>query len=380
MNTVRRAAALLAACCAGALLASCARVNPAYNPVQPHHRPEGFQNRYTSFEAKGLGELLRWRWQAFRQDLPPPPQTPTPRVPADVAFIRANAAAGAAMQPAITWVGHATMLVQAGGLNVLTDPVFSDRASPVSFLGPQRAQPPGLALNELPRIDLVLVSHNHYDHLDTASVQALNAQAGGPPLFIVPLGLKAWLADHGITNAVELDWWQSHRVGTADVALLPAQHWSGRGLTDRLATLWGGFAVFTPGLHWLYTGDTGYSKDFADIRAWLDKRPDGGSLDLALIPVGAYEPRWFMAQQHVNPAEAVQIHRDLAARQSVGVHWGTFNLTDEALDTPPRDLAAARRAQGVADDAFVVLAVGETRQIPARAPTPADPSRNSAPR
>ena len=380
MNSVRCAAALLAGCVASLLLASCSHVNPAYDPSQPHHRPDGFQNRHAAFISKGPGELLRWRWQAFRRGLPPAPQNPTPRVPADVAFIRANAVAGAGMQPAITWVGHATMLVQAGGLNVLTDPMFSDRASPVSFLGPQRAQPPGLALNELPRIDLVLVSHNHYDHLDIASVRALNAQAGGPPLFIVPLGLKAWLADHGITSAVELDWWQSHGVGSVEVALLPAQHWSGRGLADRLATLWGGFAVFTPALHWLYTGDTGYSRDFADIRAWLDKRPDGGAIDLALIPVGAYEPRWFMTQQHVNPAEAVQIHRDLAARQSVGVHWGTFNLTDEALDEPPRALAEARRAQGLADDDFVVMAVGQTRKIPAHAASAASPSRNSLPR
>jgi N-acyl-phosphatidylethanolamine-hydrolysing phospholipase D len=284
----------------------------------------------------------------------------------ELAFVQANARAGAAMQPAVTFIGHASVLVQAGGLNMLTDPMFSERASPFSFIGPKRAQPPGLSLAQLPHIDLVLISHNHYDHLDEASVTALNAQRGGPPLFIVPLGLKAWLAGQGITQVVELDWWQSHRVGGAEVVLTPAQHWSGRGLHDRLATLWGGFAVFLPDFQWYYSGDTGYSKDFADIRAHFADRQTEGGFDLALIPVGAYEPRWFMATQHVNPAEAVQIHRDIGAKRSLGVHWGTFSLTDEPLDQPPRDLALARRAAGLADEAFFVTAVGETRRLPPR--------------
>ena len=270
------------------------------------------------------------------------------------------------MQPAVTWIGHASALVQAGGINVLTDPVFSERASPLSFIGPRRAQPPGLALAQLPHIDAVLVSHNHYDHLDEASVLALNRQAGGPPLFIVPLGLKAWLAGLGIDNAVELDWWHSQRVGESEVVLTPVQHWSGRGLTDRLATLWGGYAVFSPGFQWYFSGDTGYSKDFADIRQRFASRQQAGGFDIALLAVGAYEPRWFMASQHVNPTEAVQIHRDLGAKRSLGVHWGTFELTDEPLDQPPRDLATASRAAGLAEGEFFVLAVGETRRLPPR--------------
>ena len=354
----------------GALVATvtaCSSVNLNFDASQPHHRPNGFQNNYLAFEPKGALELLRWRFDAWRHSLPPPTQQPAPSVAPDVAFVQTNARAGAAMQPAVTFIGHASVLVQAGGLNMLTDPMFSERASPFSFIGPKRAQPPGLSLTQLPRIDLVLISHNHYDHLDDASVIALNAQPGGPPLFIVPLGLKAWLAEQGITQrVVELDWWQSHRVSGAEVVLTPAQHWSGRGLHDRLATLWGGFAVFMPDYQWFYSGDTGYSKDFADIRArFADRQTDGG-FDLALIPVGAYEPRWFMATQHVNPAEAVQIHRDVRARRSLGVHWGTFSLTDEPLDQPPHDLAIARRAAGLADDAFFVMAVGETRRLPPR--------------
>jgi N-acyl-phosphatidylethanolamine-hydrolysing phospholipase D len=369
MHTLRITLSLLLA----AALSACGTArNPHYDAAKSHHRPDGFQNNYGEFAPKGLLTLLRWRWDAFRQDLPRPPAAPTPTVKPDLAFITANARAGAAMAPAITWIGHATMLAQFGGLNVLTDPIFSERASPVSFAGPVRAQPPGVALGELPRIDVVLVSHNHYDHLDEASVRALAAQPGGPPLFVVPLGVKAWMADAGIGNVVELDWWQTHHVaapaGPVEIVLTPAQHWSGRTLADRLATLWGGFAVFAPDFHFFYSGDTGYSKDFADIRQrFAERQARGGGFDIALIPVGAYEPRWFMKDQHVNPAEAVQIHRDLRAKRSVGVHWGTFNLTDESLDEPPRALAAARRAAAVPDDDFTVLAVGQTQRLPRRA-------------
>jgi N-acyl-phosphatidylethanolamine-hydrolysing phospholipase D len=343
-------------------------MNPFYDASKPHHRPGGFQNNYVEFEPKGLVDLLKWRYQAWRNGVPPAATQPTPAVQPDLAFIRANAVP-AAMKPAVTWVGHASVLAQFGGLNWLTDPVFSERASPLGFIGPQRAQPPGLPLADLPHIDVVLISHNHYDHLDDQSVQALNTQPGGAPLFVVPLGLKAWLAGRGIVNAVELDWWQAHKVGGTQIVLTPVQHWSGRGLGDRLETLWGGYAVFAPDLHLYFSGDTAYSKDFADTRArFAERQTDalGGGFDIALVAVGAYEPRWFMASQHVNPAEAVQIHRDLGAKRSMGVHWGTFSLTDEALDEPPKHLAEARRAQGVADDRFFVLAIGETRELPAR--------------
>jgi N-acyl-phosphatidylethanolamine-hydrolysing phospholipase D len=334
-----------------------------------HHRPQGFQNNYTAFEPKGFFELLRWRLDAARNGLPPPGQ-PTPQLAADLDFIRTNAVAGPAMQPAVTWIGHATVLAQFGGINVITDPMFSERASPIGFLGPKRHLPPGVALRDLPRLDAVLISHNHYDHLDAMSVRALNAQAGGPPLFVVPLGMKPWFAEQGIDRVVALDWWQSHKLvtslGEAEIVLTPVQHWSGRGLTDRLSTLWGGFAVFAPDFHLFFAGDTGYSKDFADIRARFAERQRDGGFDIALLPVGAYEPRWFMAQQHVNPAEAVQIHLDLAAQRSLGVHWGTFELTDEALDVPPRDLALARKEKRLSDEQFFVLAVGETRKLPRR--------------
>ena len=339
--------------------------------VKTHHRPSGFQNNYLEFEPKGLAALLKWQFDSFRNGLPKPAATPTPRVAPDLVLIHANASAGTSMTPALTWIGHATMLAQLGGLNLITDPVFSERASPLGVIGPKRHVPPGMTLAQLPHIDVVLISHNHYDHLDDASVRALAAQQGGSPLFVVPLGIKAWMAERGINHVVELDWWQSHTVaskmGTVDVVLTPVQHWSGRSLNDRLATLWGGYAVFAPDQHLFFSGDTGYSKDFSDIRNHFEPRQrEGGGFDIALIAIGAYEPRWFMSSQHVNPAEAVQIHFDLGAKRSVGVHWGTFELTDESLDSPPRALAEARAAKGLAGEQFFVMAVGETRKLARR--------------
>ena len=333
-----------------------------------HHRNGLFQNNYGDFEPKSLADVIRWRWHASRHGLPPRPVEPIPTQSPDLDFIHANT--GAAQRPAVTWIGHATVLAQLGGLNLLTDPVFSERASPLSFIGPKREQPPGLSLAQLPHIDLVLVSHNHYDHLDLPSCRALAAQRGGSPLFVVPLELKAWFQARGIAHVVELDWWQSHTLAGVEIALVPAQHWSARGLNDRMKTLWGGFAVFAPDCQLFFAGDTGYSRDFADIRARFADRQQasqGGGFDIALIPIGAYEPRWFMTSQHVNVEEALKIHADLGAKASLGVHWGTFELTDEALDEPPRQLARQRAELGLREDQFFALAVGETRPIARRA-------------
>jgi N-acyl-phosphatidylethanolamine-hydrolysing phospholipase D len=388
IHSVRRIGfVFLAALAALMPLTGCAtNVNPYYNASKPHHTPEGFKNNYLDSATKGGADFFKWQVQRLRDGLPKPPETPTPQVKADLAFIQTNAnananakangqGAGAAtittavMQPAITWVGHATMLVQASGLNVLTDPVFSQRASPVQFAGPKRAQPPGLAIADLPKIDVVLISHNHYDHLDVDSAKALASQSGGAPLFIVPLGVKDWFAKLGITNVKELDWWDSVAEKGVEFNFTPVQHWSARGPGDRSQTLWGGWAVLGADFHWYFSGDTGYSKDFADTRQRFAARQTaalGGGFDIALIAVGAYEPRWFMKDQHVNPAEAVQVHKDLKAKRSVGVHWGTFELTDEPLDQPPKDLAAARAEQGVAEDEFFLLAIGQTRKLPVR--------------
>ena len=370
-----RSAHIFIAICLTLLLGACATVNEDFNPAKKHHRPEGFQNNYTQATDKSRADLLRWQWLRLRAGLPKPPQQLTPVVAPDLKFVSANS--GKEQAPAITWIGHSTMLLQMGGLNILTDPVFSERASPVSFAGPKRYQPPGIALKDLPRIDLVLISHNHYDHLDVESVRALNAQAGGAPLFIVPLGVKKWMAGEGITNVQQLDWWDSRTVKTAqgevELHFTPVQHWSARSLGDRRATLWGGYALFAPDLHFYFSGDTGYSQDFIDTQKHFAARQTsalGGGFDIALIAVGAYEPRWFMKEQHVNPEEAVQIHLDLQAKRSIGVHWGTFDLTDESLDQPPKELALARRAKGLAQDTFDVMAIGQTLKLPRRKALP----------
>ena len=360
------------------LLSGCANVNAQYNPAKPHHTPHGFTNNYATRVTKTTGDFLRWQFERIVNGVPKPPQTPTPTVAADVAFVQRNAKL-AGMQPAITWVGHATMLVQANGLNVLTDPIWSERASPVQCVGPKRAQPPGLAMAQLPPIDVVLISHNHYDHLDKETVLALSRRtmsAGQATLFIVPLGVKAFFDGLGITNVKEMDWWDSVTVKGVEFHFTPVQHWSARGLGDRSETLWGGWAVFGPATHWYFSGDTGYSQDFQDVvKRFAERQTEakGGGFDMALIPVGAYEPRWFMKEQHVNPAEALQIHLDLKAKRSVGLHWGTFALTDEPLDQPPKDLADARRArlgqagQDPTTDTFTVMAIGQTRVFPERA-------------
>jgi L-ascorbate metabolism protein UlaG (beta-lactamase superfamily) len=336
------------------LVTGCAgpQQNPYYDPAKPHHTPVGFRNPGSG--AQQAGGFWRWQWERRLAGLPksPGPAHRDWRVPPDLALL--TAAAG---NPSVTWIGHATLLVRLGGLNVLTDPHFSERASPVGFAGPKRYQPPGVALEDLPEIHAVVISHSHYDHLDVDSVQQLHARSGGTLRFFVPLGLKPWFAGLGIDNVTEFDWWEHAKLGGVRFTLTPAQHWSARGLFDRNRTLWGGWAIQASDFSFFFAGDTGYSSDFVQIRRRL------GPFDLAAIPIGAYEPRWFMRTHHVDPAEALRIHQDLGARQSLGVHWGTFEMSDEALDVPPHELAAARREAGIDAEEFVVLRVGETRLI-----------------
>lgn len=347
----------------------------AQTPDKPHHTANGFKNNYIGTVNKSFSELLRWQMERRASGLPKPPEAPVPVTTPDLAFIAAyktGFASNPAQLPAVTWIGHASMLVQAGGLNVLTDPMFSPRASPVQLIGPVREQPPGLALADLPPIDAVVISHNHYDHLDMPSVLAIaqrSQAAGTRTLFMVPLGMKAWFINLGLDHTIEFDWWEQFSLAGVRFNFTPTQHWSARGVGDRSQTLWGGWAVLAPDLHWYFAGDTGYSSDFADTRARLyggPVAPTSAGFDLALLPIGAYQPRWFLAEQHVDPAEAVQIHRDLNAKASIGIHWGTFLLSDESADQPPKDLAIA--AQALASGAFTVMAIGETRQLSRRTP------------
>jgi len=253
---------------------------------------------------------------------------------------------------AVTYVNHATLLLQFPGLNVLTDPVYSDRVSPVQWSGPRRVRPPGLAFEQLPRIDVVLVSHNHYDHLDLDTLQRL--ERDHRPRVLTGLGNQAFLAEHGLTRVAEFDWWQQTMHENARITFTPAQHWSGRSLGGRNRTLWGGFAIETTERRAMFAGDTGYWRHFREIRARF------GRMDLALLPIGAYEPRWFMADQHMDPDEAVRAHLDLEARLSVGMHFGCFQLTDEGIDAPVLALEQARQTHGVPREAFRAPETGET--------------------
>jgi L-ascorbate metabolism protein UlaG (beta-lactamase superfamily) len=328
--------------------------NPYFDPRKPHRTRKGFRNNY--LQGGIAPRFLKWQLQRLLQGLPKPPAADYrfPAVRPDRAWLLENRSGTAA-----TWIGHACVLVQTHGLNVLTDPVLSQRASPFHSFGPKRAHAPALAVDELPRIDVVLISHNHYDHLDRDTVLALNAQAGGAPLFLVPLGIAPWMQNIGITNVRELDWWNTTTVGKLAFTFVPAQHWSARGLFDRCQTLWGGWAACAaPGepdsFSFYFAGDTGYSKDFEDIGRHF------GGFDLALLPIGAYAPRWFMRGQHVDPAEAVKIHQDIRAKRSMAIHWGTFGLADEPLDDPPKLLAQALKDAGIPADRFLLQPQGET--------------------
>lgn len=354
-RAVNRSLAWLPMALVAALVAvtpyGCAHVNPHFDPGKAHHTPTGFKNLYGVDEPKSLWQVIHWRLTGDRPAAPPG-GWPIEVVKAQTERLRANRS-----EALFTWLGHATLFVQTDGLNILIDPHFTERASPFRWLGPQRIQPPPIAMHELPRIDVVLISHNHYDHLDHGTVTTLAKQAGGPPLFLVPLGLGAWFKREGITNVVEMDWWDRRTIGALAIHFVPAHHWSARTRADRNESLWGGFVIESAKHRVIYTGDTGYAADFRDIQRRF------GAFDLAAIPIGAYEPRWFMKPQHVNPEEAVQIYRDLNARHALGVHWGTFMLTDEPMDEPPKLLAQARAAANLPESAFFVMKVGETRSL-----------------
>lgn len=341
-------------------LAGCANVNPYYDATKPHHTREGFRNRHLEGPIGPDGGFWRWQWERWWADLPADEPARVPRATPDLAYLQANR-----RDVSVTWLGHATALWQVGGLNILTDPHFGTRASPVSFAGPERRTPAPVALPDLPRIDLVLISHNHYDHLDRETVLALAAQPGGPPLFIVPLGVDLWMAEQGVTRTRRMDWWDRHELdapgGPVVVHFVPSQHWSSRTPWDRSATLWGGFVVQARAggepVSLYFAGDTGWSPDFDGIGRRF------GGFDLALIPVGCYLPRWFMRNQHVNEDEAVRIHLAVKSRLSIGVHWGVFRLCDDPVQAPLDGLPPARARHGVADDAFVLPALGQTRVI-----------------
>jgi L-ascorbate metabolism protein UlaG (beta-lactamase superfamily) len=267
----------------------------------------------------------------------------------------------AAGDVAVTFVNHATFLIQTGGNTILTDPVWSERVSPFLRIGPKRVRKPGVAFEDLPKIDIILLSHNHYDHFDVATLMRLRERFG--PAVLAAAGDARLLAPLGFKDMRELDWWDEIQVNdTLAVTFVPAQHFSARGLFDRQKSLWGGYVIRSRGRRIYFAGDTGYSLHFSDINARL------GPPDIAMLGIGAYEPRWFMRPIHMNPAEAVRAHQDLRSRQSIGMHFGTFQLTAETIDQPQADLKRALSESGIPESEFVTLHEGETRIYPAGPP------------
>jgi L-ascorbate metabolism protein UlaG (beta-lactamase superfamily) len=254
---------------------------------------------------------------------------------------------------ALTYIGQATFLLQFDGLNVITDPNFSERASPATWFGPRRVRKPGVELDDLPRVDLILLSHNHYDHMDLPSLRRLRSRCDAP--IVTGLGNGSYLARKGLGNCVELDWWQACQPCSGlRVTYVPAQHWSNRSLFDRCRMLWGGHVLESAAGRVYFAGDTGYPSHFREIGQRL------GKPDIAFLPIGAYEPRWFMAAQHMNPDEAVRAHLDLGARLSIAMHFGTFRMSHEAIDAPIKSLEVARLEHGVSDEEFRVPEFGES--------------------
>jgi L-ascorbate metabolism protein UlaG (beta-lactamase superfamily) len=254
------------------------------------------------------------------------------------------------------WIGHATYLINNGDINILTDPIFSKRASPIGFAGPKRMIPPVMNLSDLPKIDAVVVSHNHYDHFDIWSLKKLS-KLNPETIFMVPAGDQKRLIKAGVKNVIEMNWWESFKVSNTAFHFTPVQHWSKRGLFDRNKSLWGGWFMQTDNLALYHAGDTGYSSDFKTTYERL------GAPDYSFIPIGAYDPRWFMKDSHVNPEEAVQIALDLKTAHSFGMHWGTFTLTDEPVLEPPVRLEKALIDQNLEPDFFRTPKPGEILQL-----------------
>ena len=328
-----------------------ARANPYYDgPVSDHFDGRTFFNP-DGIEPRGFTDLLRWQFGGGRAAWPrrfDPPHAPAKP------DARVN---GSGMR--VTMVGHATLLIQAAGLNILTDPVWSDRASPVSFAGPRRVNAPGIAFSDLPPVDIVLLTHNHYDHLDLDTLARLH-QAHAP-LVITPLGNDAIVrpAIPGM-KIMAGDWGDRVQAGAASIHFEPCHHWSARGMTDRRMALWAAFVIETPAGRIYHVGDTGFH-DGRNYRAAAGKH---GGFRLAILPFGAYEPRWFMKGQHQNPSEAVEGFRLANAQWAAGHHWGTFQLTDEAIEEPRRHLHAALDAAGVERHRFRPMLPGEVFDVP----------------
>ena len=318
-----------------------------------HHTENGFRNLHMEHPNKSFFSFLRMRY--FSDVTWADHKSRASEVPIKQLDLGPLNKPSQNLQ--VSWLGHSTFLIQFDGLNIMTDPVFSERTSPFSFFGPKRYVPHVVEYQLLPKIDYVIISHNHYDHLDSTAVETL----GNDPVYLVPLNLKPWFMALGINadRIREMDWWDKARYPKLEVQALPSQHWSARGLFDRHETLWASWLLKIGNKTIWFAGDTGYNAfQFREIGEI------SGGIDLALIPIGGYLPRSFMGPYHVNPAEAVKIHKDIKAKVSVGMHWGTFPLTAEGPGDPITDLKQQIKRQGLTDTEFRTMVMGDMIQFP----------------
>lgn len=312
-------------------------------PINDHFNGRIFHNLDPKVKLRGLLSSIKWRLTSKREKWPDSvpneyEDTPPARVEGDK--IR------------VSFIGHMTFLIQTQSLNILTDPVYSERCSPFSFLGPKRVSKPGIPLKKLPKIDLILISHNHYDHMDIETLKILVEHSGSK--IIVPLGNASIIQNHiPKADIQEMDWYENTEfTNNIKICLEPAQHWSARGLLDINKALWGSFVIETPKGQILFMGDTGYDQEM--FKRTAEKFTN---IVLSLIPIGAYEPRWFMHPIHMNPEEAVRTHIDLNSCRSIASHFATFQLSDEGYDQPNIDLEVAKKKLNVNN--FDALKIGE---------------------
>lgn len=341
-------------------LGCCSFSAPRYRgPKSDHFDGDRFTNIGGARQGN-FGQTLRFLMSRdigpWRKWTDAPPGPPPPR----------RVAQGAVR---VTFVNHATMLIQVDGVNILTDPIWSERASLVGFAGPRRVRPPGIRWEDLPPIDVVLVSHNHYDHFDVETLKRLEDAFG--PRFYAGLGNAELFAQKGIAGASELDWWQSVALDNGvRVTSVPVQHFSGRGMCDWNTTLWTGYVVHGASGAVYFAGDTGFGPHFQQVRERL------GPPLVSILPIGAYRPEWFMGPIHATPDQAVEAHRILGSRISIPMHYGTFPLADDGQDEPVERLRAALDREGIGPDAFPVLGFGEGIDVAPR--VEASPAQESS--
>lgn len=311
-------------------------------PPSQHFDGRRFYNE-TGIPSKSLWSVIKWMWgrdhTPWSKEVIPSANYTLPS-PTEADCV-------------VTFVNHASTLIQTGKINILTDPQYSDRASPFSWAGPYRVHEPGIAFEKLPRIDVVIISHDHYDHMDKNTLKKLYEDH--KPLFLVGLGNDVHLKRFGINENVKtLDWWQPIQMANTVITFVPAQHFSGRGILDHNTTLWGGYVLQVEKANLFFSGDTGYSPHFKTIHERF------GPMDLSMLPIGSYCPRWLMQPVHVNPEESVLAHLDLKSKKSIGIHFKTFPMSDESYEQPVIDLEAAKQKYNILPDDFIAPDFGQS--------------------